>query len=69
MSRYNLRDTYIEVYYKSSPEFERVRELCLEEDNWLRDNYTRENLILEEHTGYGVVYQESSGKPMVMGGV
>jgi hypothetical protein len=69
MSRYDLRDTYIEVYYKSSPEFEKVRELCLEEDNWLRDNYTRENLILEEHTGYGVVYQESSGKPMVMGGV
>jgi hypothetical protein len=69
MSRYDLRDTYIEIYYKSNPEFEKVRELCLEEDNWLRHNYTRENLILEEHTGYGVVYQESSGKPMVMGGV
>jgi hypothetical protein len=41
----------------------------LEENNWLQKNYTKENLILEQHTGYGVVYQKSTGKPMVMGGV
>jgi hypothetical protein len=41
----------------------------LEENNWLRENYTKENLILEQHSGYGVVYQKSSGRPMVMGGV
>ena len=68
-SRYDLADTHITVYYQSTPEFEKVRELCLEEDNWLRYNYTKENLVVEQHTGYGVVYQTSTGKPMVMGGV
>lgn len=69
MPRYDLSNTEIEIYYKSTPEFERVRAACLEEDNWLRYNYTQENLVVEEHTGYGVVYQLSTGKPMVMGGV
>lgn len=68
-NRYDLTDTHITVYYQSTPEFEKVRELCLEEDNWLRYNYTKENLVVEQHTGYGVVYQTSTGKPMVMGGV
>jgi hypothetical protein len=69
MNRYDLTDTEIEIYYQSNLEFERVREICLQEDNWLRKNYTKENLIVEQHTGYGVVYQKSTGKPMVMGGV
>ena len=69
MHRYNLIDTHIIIYYKSLPKFEEARKLCLEEDNWLRHNYTEENLIVEQHTGYGVVYQTSTGKPMVMGGV
>jgi hypothetical protein len=67
--RYNLIDTHIKIYYESCPEFEEARELCLQEDNWLRYNYTKENLVVEQHTGYGVVYQTSTGKPMVMGGV
>lgn len=69
MNRYDLSDTKIEIYYQSTPEFEEVRELCLQEDNWLRYNYTKENLVIEQHTGYGVVYQISTGKPMVMGGI
>lgn len=68
-NRYDLADTHIEIYYSSTPNFERVRELCLAEDNWLRHNYTKENLVVEHHAGYGVVYQTSTGKPMVMGGV
>lgn len=67
--RYDLNDTYVKIYYESTSEFEEVRELCLQENNWLRDNYTIENLKIEEHTGYGVLYQTSTGKPMVMGGV
>lgn len=69
MNRYDLNNTHIEIYYNSCPEFEIVRDVCLEENNWLRHNYTKDNLIIEEHTGYGVVYQTSTGKPMVMGGV
>jgi hypothetical protein len=67
--RYNLEDTHIEIYYNSTPEFESVRAICLQEDNWLRKNYIKENLVVEQHTGYGIVYQKSTGKPMVMGGV
>ena len=67
--RYDLSDTHCKIYYESTPEFEEVRDLCLQEDNWLRNNYIKENLKLEEHTGYGVLYQTSTGKPMVMGGV
>lgn len=69
MNRYDLDNTHIKIYYESCPEFEEARELCLQEDNWLRYNYTKENLVVEQHTGYGVVYQSSTGKPMVMGGV
>ena len=68
-NRYDLQDTHIVIYYKSLPKFEEARQLCLKEDNWLRHNYTEENLVVEHHTGYGVVYQTSTGKPMVMGGV
>ena len=68
-NRYDLTDTHIKIYYESCPEFEEARELCLQEDNWLRHNYIKENLVVEQHTGYGVVYQTSTGKPMVMGGV
>lgn len=68
-NRYDLADTHIVIYYQSNNEFESVRSQCLLEDNWLRHNYTRENLVIEQHSGYGVVYQASTGKPMVMGGV
>lgn len=69
LNRYDLTDTHIVVYYQSNKEFEHVRDLCLLEDNWLRYNYTKDNLKIEDHYGYGVVYQTSTGQPMVMGGV
>jgi hypothetical protein len=69
MYRYDLSNTEIKIYYESCSEFEAVRDVCLQEDNWLRKNYIKENLVVEQHTGYGVVYQKSTGKPMVMGGV
>lgn len=69
LNRYDLTDTHIVVYYQSNKEFEHVRDLCLQENNWLRHNYTKDNLKIEDHYGYGVVYQISTGQPMVMGGV
>lgn len=68
-SKYDLSDTYIEIFYKDDSAFDEVRTLCLKEDNWLRSNYTKDKLIIEDHSGYGVVFQKSTGKPMVMGGV
>lgn len=70
-SRFNfsLEDAHCEIYHSSSPAFEKVRSECLQEDNWLRKNYTKDSLIIEEHLGYGVVYKTSTGEPMVMGGL
>lgn len=67
--RYNLTDTYIKIYYESCQEFEEVRNICLQDQNWLSYNYTKERLVIEDHAAYGVVYQKSTGNPMVMGGV
>jgi len=67
--RYDLANTHFKVYYESNSEFEEIRTLCLQEDNWLKHNYIKENLKIEEHSGYGVIFQTSTGEPMVMGGV
>ena len=68
MSVYAYDNTYHVIYHKSCEEFERVRSICLEEDNWLRSNYTKENLVLEDHSGYSVVYQKETNKPIIMAG-
>lgn len=57
------------IYHQTSEEFERVRSICLEEDNWLRANYTKENLVIEDHNGYAVIYQKHTDKPILMAGV
>ena len=46
MYRYDLSNTEIKIYYETCPEFEAVREICLQEDNWLRKNYIKENLVV-----------------------
>jgi hypothetical protein len=60
---------YHKIYYESCDEFEKVRSKCLEENNWLRKNYTKENLVIEDHKGYCVVYNAETHEPIVMGGV
>lgn len=59
---------YHKIYHTSCEEFEAVRNKCLEEDNWLRNNYTKENLVIEDHKGYCVVYNVETHEPIVMGG-
>lgn len=56
------------IYHNTCDEFERVRSICLSENNWLRNNYTKENLIVEDHSGYVVVYQNETHKPILMAG-
>lgn len=67
--KYDLSDLECKIFYNSDSQFEEVRNICLQEDNWLKTNYTKENLIVEEHSGYGVIFKSSTGQPMVMGGV
>lgn len=66
---FSLDDCHYEIYYSETPAFKKVREECLSEDNWLKKNYTTDSLIVEEHSGFGVVYKTSTGEPIVMGGV
>ena len=68
MNLYAYENTYHIIYHKTCDEFEHVRSICLEEDNWLRNNYTKENLVIEDHSGYVVVYQKETNKPIIMAG-
>lgn len=57
------------LFNYDSPEFEKVRELCLQdENNWLRDNYTQENLKVTDHVRFAVQYDHDSN-PLLMAGV
>lgn len=69
MSVYAYENTYHKIYFESCDEFERVRSICLEENNWLRENYTKENLVVEDHSGYAVIYQKDTNRPILMAGV
>ena len=69
ISLQNLNDFYHKIYLEPCQEFEEVRELCLSEDNWLRDLYTPKNLKIEKHFGYGVVFQKETNLPVGMAGV
>lgn len=65
----NPNNFYHKIYYKTCNEFEKVRQLCLLENNWLKDLYTPKNLILENHHGYGVIFHKISNEPVGMGGI
>lgn len=58
------------IYWDSCPEFEEVRRECMaDKDNWLRENYSKDNLVIEDHRGFVVSYRKDTGEPMGMGGV
>jgi len=65
----NTDNFYHKVYHESCAEFEEVRELCLSEDNWLREIYTPKFLVLEKHVGYVVIYDKITHEPVGMGGL
>lgn len=61
---------YHEIYWDNTPEFERVRSICLQEkNNWLVDNYTEKNMDLADQRGYSVVYSKFDDSPIMMSGV
>lgn len=62
-------DYYHKIYFESNSEFEEVRRECLKEDNWLRTNYLPENLKIEEHSGYAVIFQKGTDALVGMAGV
>ena len=60
---------YHKIFLEPSSEFEEIRQLCLSEDNWLRDLYTESNLKIEKHNGYAVVFEKATDEPVGMAGV
>lgn len=69
MNIYDPQRLTHKIFYEDCPEFEEIRELCLQEDNWLSYNYTKDALKISEHNGYVVVFSEDTGEPTIMGGV
>jgi hypothetical protein len=65
----NVDDFYHKIYFESSEEFEKIRSLCLQENNWLGYLYTKENLKIEQHLGYGVIFYKETDEPVGMAGV
>lgn len=49
-------------------EWERVRNLCLEEDNWLRKNYLPNRCKISDHKIFFIAYYHD-GRPMMFGGI
>jgi hypothetical protein len=62
------KNYYSKIYYEPSNEFEEIRELALQDNNWLRSNYTKENLKIESCNGYAVIFDKNN-EPSAMAGV
>jgi len=57
------------VFDKTNSEWERVRGLCLEEDNWLRENYIDKNCVVEDHDIFSITYDKETNLPVCFCGI
>jgi len=57
------------VFDKSTDEWNRVRALCLEEDNWLRENYLEKNCVVEDHDVFSITYIKGTTDPICFCGI
>jgi len=62
------QDTH-KIIHETTPEFEELRELCLAEDQWLGRNFEKDRLVIEDHSGFSLVFDKATGEPVVWGGV
>lgn len=64
-------ETFDALFFnKTNPEWERVRQLCLQDEtNWLRKNYLPENLIIEEHDMFFIRYKKHTNEPVLFAGI
>jgi len=56
------------IFDYDNDEWERVRNLCLEEDNWLRENYLPHRCKVSDHKVFFIAYYPD-GRPMMFGGI
>lgn len=61
-------DIRLWLFDYENEEWERVRSLCLEEDNWLRENYTPKRCKISDHKVFFIAYYHD-GRPMMFGGI
>lgn len=61
-------DIRLWVFDYENDEWERVRSLCLEEDNWLRENYTTKRCKISDHKIFSIAYMPN-GDPLMFGGI
>lgn len=56
------------VFDYENNEWERIRSICLEEDNWLRENYLPHRCKISDHKVFFIAYYHD-GRPMMFGGI
>jgi hypothetical protein len=61
-------DIKLWLFDYENDEWERVRALCLEEDNWLRENYTEKRCKISDHKVFYIAYMPN-GDPLKFGGI
>ena len=66
---HDVTQFYHKIYYHDCTEFDEVRNLCLQEDNWLRHIYTKERLNISRHYGFAVIYDKRTDEPAMFAGV
>jgi hypothetical protein len=63
------KNFYHIIFTKSNDKFEQVRQACLQEDNWLRQNFLPENFDLNHYKGYSVIFDNETDEPVAMAGL
>lgn len=61
-------DIRLWIFDYENEEWERVRSLCLEENNWLRENYLPHRCKISDHKVFFIAYYHD-GRPMLFGGI
>ena len=52
-------DNFNHTVFHDDVDFKPIRKEILKEDNWLRNNYTEENLVIDNHIGFSVIWHKS----------
>lgn len=67
---FNIDDYYARFWNHSDNEFEAIRSLATDDkSNKTAYNFTKQKLVLEEHVGYGVIFNKYTHAPATMSGL
>jgi len=67
---FKLEDHYVKFWTKSDQEFESLRSIALNDPtNKNTGDFTRHKFVLEDHIGYGVIFNKHTDAPVTMSGL